>query len=366
MYDFLLAGAGLYNAVFGYEATRRGKKCLVLEKRSHIGGNCYTEEIEGITVHKYGAHIFRTSDRKIWEYMQQFTAFNHFINSPMARYRDELYNMPFNMNTFSKMWNIVTPEEAENIIKQQSRAVHRPARNLEEHAIALVGTDIYEKLIKGYTEKQWGRPCSELPASIMRRIPLRFVYDNNYFNDPYQGIPMEGYTAVIKKMFEGCDVICDADYLKDRKKWDRLADTVIYTGMIDAFYNFKYGELEYRSLRFETEVLDKKNYQGVAVVNYTGTEVPYTRIIEHKHFAFGRQEKTVITREYSTKWDRGMEPYYPINDEKNMEKYKQYKKEADRETNLYFGGRLGEYAYFDMQDTVKAALQKAGELLNES
>lgn len=357
MYDFLLVGAGLFNAVFAYEAGKRNKKCLVVERRNHIGGNCYTEITEGIMVHKYGAHIFRTSDKKIWDYVNQFSEFNHFINSPIARYQNELYNLPFNMNTFSKMWGIAEPQEAMDIIAQQSRNVHKPARNLEEHAIGLVGRDIYEKLIRGYTEKQWGRPCTELPASIMRRIPLRFLYDNNYFNDPYQGIPKEGYTAIMDKMFAGCDVVCNEDYLNDKKYWDGLAKKVIYTGTIDSYFDYCFGELEYRSLRFETEILDQENYQGVAVVNYTAKEVPYTRIIEHKHFLFGTQKKTVISREYPVRWERGMEPYYPINDAFNMKRYHSYAEIAQNEKNVYFGGRLGEYKYFDMQDTIQSALR---------
>lgn len=363
MYDYLLVGAGLFNAVFAHEAVKRKKKCLVIEKREHIGGNCYTENMEGIIVHRYGAHIFRTSDKEIWEYMCQFADFNHFVNSPIARYKDELYNMPFNMNTFSRMWNIALPSEAEEIINRQRREAHRPARNLEEYAIGLVGTDIYEKLIKGYTEKQWGRPCTELPASVMRRIPLRFIYDNNYFNDPYQGIPKGGYTPIVEKMFRNCEILCSTDYLENKKKWNSMAGQVIYTGTVDAFYDYKYGELGYRSLRFETEILREKNYQGVAVVNYTEAAVPFTRIIEHKHFEFGTQEKTVISREYPLGWNRGTEPYYPINDEKNTQIYRLYKREAEAEKNIYFGGRLGEYQYFDMQDTIKSALKLARKLL---
>lgn len=365
MYDFLLVGAGLFNAVFAYEAVGRGKRCLVIERRGHIGGNCYTEEKDGITVHTYGAHIFRTADKRIWQYMQQFAEFNHFINSPVARYKDELYNLPFNMNTFSKMWNITTPQEAKEIIRRQSRDVHRPARNLEEHAIGLAGIDIYEKLIKGYTEKQWGRLCSELPASIMRRIPLRFIYDNNYFNDPYQGIPIGGYTPILEKMFARCEIICGTDYLNDREKWNEMAEHVIFTGAVDSYFDFAYGALEYRSLRFETETLAQDNYQGVAVVNYTERDIPYTRIIEHKHFAFGTQEKTVVSREYPLKWEPGMEPYYPVNDEENNRKYLRYKERAEREKKVSFGGRLGEYRYYDMQDTIKSALALSERLLSQ-
>lgn len=286
MYDFLLVGSGLFNAVFAYEAGKKGKTCLVIEKRRHIGGNCYTEEVRDIVVHKYGAHIFRTSDREIWDYMQQFAEFNHFVNSPIAKYRGELYNLPFNMNTFSKMWNISTPEEAKDIIRRQSRGAPEVPRNLEEHAIRLVGIDIYEKLIKGYTEKQWGKECTELPPSIMRRIPLRFTYDNNYFDVPYQGIPVGGYTPILNKMFEKCEVVCGMDYLQRREEWDRKAEKIVYTGTMDSYYNYKFGELEYRSLRFKTDILDMENYQGVAVVNYTDRNVPYTRSIEHKHFDF--------------------------------------------------------------------------------
>ena len=363
MYDFLLVGAGLYNAVFANEAQKRGMKCLVVEKRNHIGGNCYTANVEDIVVHQYGAHIFRTSDEAIWKYMLQFAEFNHFINSPIARYKGELYNMPFNMNTFSKMWNIITPQEAKDIIEKQSKDIHKPARNLEEHAISLVGRDIYEKLIKGYTEKQWGKPCIELPASIMRRIPLRFTYDNNYFNDPYQGIPIGGYTPIMEKMFGNSEIILETDYLSEKEKWNKMAHNVVYTGTIDSYFNYQYGELEYRSLRFETEILSETNYQGVAVVNYTERDIPYTRIIEHKHFEFGQQEKTVISREYPLKWEHGMEPYYPINDENNNNKFELYKELATKEKKIYFGGRLGEYRYFDMQDTIKSALKMAKDIL---
>ena len=363
MYDYLLVGAGLFNAVVAYELTKHGKKCLVVEKRDHIGGNCYTEEIEEIIVHKYGAHIFRTSDKEIWQYMQQFAEFNHFVNSPIARYKDELYNLPFNMNTFSKMWGITTPDEAKAIIDKQSENVHRPARNLEEHAIGMVGTDIYEKLIKGYTEKQWGRECRQLPVSIMRRIPLRFIYDNNYYADPYQGIPIGGFTPIFEKMFHGSDIILNTDYLAERVNLEKEAKAIIYSGTIDSYFEYKYGALEYRSLRFETEILDMDNYQGVAVVNYTGAEVPYTRIIEHKHFEFGNQSKTVISKEYPLTWEVGAEPYYPINDEANTERYGLYQKEIQKDSKVVFGGRLGSYQYYDMQDTVKAALALSQKLL---
>ena len=363
MYDYLLVGAGLFNAVFAHHAIKKGKTCIVIEQRGHIGGNCFTEEIEGINVHKYGAHIFRTSDKRIWEFMNQFAEFNHFINSPIAKYKKELYNLPFNMNTFSKMWGISTPKEAIEIINQQNKYVQGTPQNLEEHAISLVGIDIYEKLIKGYTEKQWGRKCADLPASIMRRIPLRFTYDNNYFVDPYQGIPIGGYTRLIEKMFEGCDIVYNVDFIKHRDKYKDIAKEIIYTGTIDSYYDYVYGELEYRSLKFETEVLDENNFQGVAVVNYTDFETPYTRIIEHKHFEFGMQEKTVISKEYPIKWNREIEPYYPINDEKNTFKYNQYKALANKEEKVHFGGRLGLYQYFDMQDTVKSAIKMAEEII---
>lgn len=357
MYDFLLVGAGLFNAVIANELKKRGKKCLVIDRRDHIGGNCYTENIDGIIVHKYGAHIFRTSDKQIWDYIGQFCEFNGFINSPIARYKDEVYNLPFNMNTFSKMWGIATPDEAIAIIKQQSAEVNKPPRNLEEHAIGLVGKDIYEKLIKGYTEKQWGRPCSELPVSIMRRIPLRFIYDNNYYNDIYQGIPIGGFTPIFEQMFEKCDIELGTDFVTNRDRYIGKAKNIIYTGTIDSYYDYCYGELEYRSLRFETSILDKENYQGVAVVNYTDKETPYTRVIEHKHFEFGKQEKTVISKEYPMKWDRNVEAYYPINDDKNCAKYQKYLELAAKEDGVFFGGRLGKYQYYDMQDTIKEALK---------
>ena len=355
MYDYLLVGAGLFNAVFAYMATQNGKKCLVVEKRPHIGGNCYTYVENDIVVHKYGAHIFRTDDREVWEFVNRFAEFNNFINSPVAIYKNEVYNMPFNMNTFSKMWGIKTPKEAEEIIKDQSKEIIGIPRNLEEHAIGLVGRDIYEKLIKGYTEKQWGRKCSELPVSIMRRIPVRFTYDNNYFNSRYQGIPIGGYGPIIKKMFDGCDIEVGVDFLEKKDEYIEKAAKVIYTGPVDEFYDYCFGELEYRSLRFETETLDIDNYQGVAVTNHTDAEPAYTRIIEHKHFEFGKQETTIITREYPFEWKRGIEPYYPINDEKNMNIYEKYRQRSMDEDKVLFGGRLGTYQYTDMQDTIKAA-----------
>ncbi|MCI9074422.1 MAG: UDP-galactopyranose mutase [Dorea sp.] len=357
-YDYLVVGAGLFGAVFAHEAASRGKKCLVIDRRSHVGGNVYTEEIEGIQVHKYGAHIFHTSDKEVWDYINQFAEFNHYINSPIAVYKDELYNLPFNMNTFSRMWNIRTPKEAEDIIRRQiaDLGIKEPA-NLEEQALSLAGRDVYEKLIKGYTEKQWGRECKELPAFIIRRLPLRFTYDNNYFNDRYQGIPIGGYTAVIEKLLEGIEVRTGVDFLKERAEYEALAEMIIYTGMIDEYYGCRLGALEYRSVRFETEVLECGNYQGNAVVNYTDREIPYTRIIEHKHFEFGKQEKTVISREYSSEWKAGDEPYYPVNDQKNGELYAEYQELAAAEENVIFGGRLGAYKYYDMDQVIRAALE---------
>lgn len=340
-YDYLIVGAGLFGAVFAYEATKKGKKCLVIDKRDHIAGNIYTKETENINVHQYGAHIFHTSDRKIWDYVNSFADFNNYINSPVAIYKDELYNLPFNMNTFSKMWNIKTPSEAKAIIEKQIEELNiTEPQNLEEQALSLVGTDVYEKLIKGYTEKQWGRDCKELPAFIIKRLPLRFTYDNNYFNDRYQGIPIGGYTKIVEKMLEGSDVLLDTDYFEFIKDNEGIADKVLFTGMIDEYYDFCYGHLEYRTVRFETEVLDCDNYQGNAVVNYTDREVPYTRIIEHKHFEFGKQEKTIISREYSTEWEPGMEPYYPVNNERNNDLFEKYKALADKEEKVIFGGRL--------------------------
>ena len=357
-YDYLIVGAGLFGAVFAYEATKKGKKCLVIDKRDHIAGNIYTKETENINVHQYGAHIFHTSDRKIWDYVNSFADFNNYINSPVAVYKDELYNLPFNMNTFSKMWNIKTPSEAKAIIEKQIEELNiTEPQNLEEQALSLVGTDVYEKLIKGYTEKQWGRNCKELPAFIIKRLPLRFTYDNNYFNDRYQGIPIGGYTKIVEKMLEGSDVLLDTDYFEFIKDNEGIADKVLFTGMIDEYYDFCYGHLEYRTVRFETEVLDCDNYQGNAVVNYTDREVPYTRIIEHKHFEFGKQEKTIISREYSTEWEPGMEPYYPVNNERNNDLFEKYKALADKEEKVIFGGRLGSYKYYDMDKVIIAALE---------
>ena len=363
-YDYLIAGAGLFGSVFAHEATAKGKKCLVIDKRHHIGGNIYTEQIEGINVHKYGAHIFHTSDAKVWEYINRFASFNNYINSPVAVYKDELYNLPFNMNTFSRMWGIKTPKEAKEIIAKQiaDLDIGEP-KNLEQQALKLVGRDVYEKLIKGYTEKQWGRPCDELPAFIIKRLPLRFVYDNNYFNDRWQGIPIGGYTQITEKLLEGSDVLTDTDYFTFIKENRDIAKKTVFTGQIDEFFGYCYGALEYRSVRFETEVLCEENYQGNAVVNYTDREVPYTRIIEHKHFEFGKQEKTVISREYSAEWNKGAEPYYPVNNDRNNALYEKYRELAKTRSDVIFGGRLGEYKYYDMDKVIAAALKCAeGEL----
>lgn len=364
MYDYLIVGAGLFGAVFAHEAYKKGRTCLVIDKRNNIGGNIYTESTEGINVHKYGAHIFHTSDKQIWDYVNRFAEFNNYINSPVAVYKDELYNLPFNMNTFSRMWNIRTPEQAKEIIALQiaDLGITEP-HNLEEQALSLVGRDVYEKLIKGYTEKQWGRDCKELPAFIIKRLPLRFVYDNNYFNDRYQGIPIGGYTAIIEKMLEGIEVRTGTDYFDFIRDNKNIARKTIFTGMIDEYYGYCYGPLQYRSVRFETEVLDCENYQGNAVVNYTDREVPYTRIIEHKHFEFGKQPKTVISREYSSEWKQGMEPYYPVNNEENNALYEKYRELADKESNVIFGGRLGQYKYYDMDKVIAAALECAGKEL---
>ncbi len=356
-YDYLVVGAGLFGAVFAHEAAKKGKKCLVIDKRNHIGGNIYTESIEGINIHKYGAHIFHTSDKEIWDYVNQFAEFNQYINSPVAIYKDELYNLPFNMNTFSRMWNIKTPDEAKKIIDEQRKELNiTNPKNLEEQALSLVGRDVYEKLIKGYTEKQWGRDCRELPAFIIKRLPLRFTYDNNYFSDRFQGIPIGGYTGIIEKLLADSDVQLDTIYRKFIKENSDIAEKTIYTGMIDEFFDYKLGALQYRSVRFETEILDMENYQGNAVVNYTQREIPYTRIIEHKHFEYGKQEKTVISREYSSEWKKGDEPYYPVNDEKNSSLYEEYKKLAKEKKDIIFGGRLGMYKYFDMDKVIRASL----------
>ena len=364
-YDYLVVGSGLYGAVFAREATRNGLKCLVIDKRNSVGGNVCTEKIEGINVHKYGAHIFHTNNKKVWSYINQFATFNRFTNSPVANYHGELFSLPFNMYTFNKMWGVVTPEEAAAKIEEQKRGagITEP-QNLEEQAISLVGTDIYEKLIKGYTEKQWGRPCKDLPAFIIKRLPVRFTFDNNYFNALYQGIPIGGYTKMVANMLEGIEVKLGIDYLANKAEWDILADKVVYTGAIDAYFDYKLGNLEYRSVRFENEVLDVPNFQGNAAVNYTDRETPWTRIIEHKWFEFGKDEngndlpKTVISREYSSEWKPGDEPYYPVNDEKNSKLYAEYKKLADYESKVIFGGRLGEYKYYDMDAVIASALER--------
>ena len=356
-YDYLIVGAGLYGAVFARELTQRGKSCLVIDRRNHIAGNIYTEKMAGINVHKYGAHIFHTSDREVWEYVNQFAEFNNYVNSPLAVYRDELYNLPFNMNTFSKMWGIRTPKEARQMIERQvaELGITEP-QNLEEQALSLVGTDVYTKLIKGYTEKQWGRDCRELPAFIIRRLPCRFTYDNNYFNDRWQGIPIGGYTQMVEKMLEGADVLLQTDYFDLIREQPEIAHTVVYTGCIDEFFGYRLGALKYRSVRFETEELPEENYQGNAVVNYTDREVPYTRVIEHKHFEFGKQPTTVISREYSAEWKPGLEPYYPVNDAENSALYAQYQQLAAQQENVIFGGRLGQYRYYDMDKVIRAAM----------
>ena len=358
-YDYILVGSGLYSGVFAWFAKQKGKKCLVLEKRDHIGGNVYCENTEGIHVHKYGAHIFHTSNKEVWQFVNSLAEFNRYTNSPVANYKGEMYNMPFNMNTFSKMWNISTPAEAKKIIEEQKKEITGEPKNLEEQAISLVGREIYEKLVRGYTEKQWGRDCTALPAFIIKRLPVRYTYDNNYFKDPYQGIPKGGYTRIIKKLLEGVQVCLKTDFFANREELTAQADKILFTGMIDEFYDYCYGELEYRSLRFETEVLDMGNYQGNAVVNYTDDEVPYTRIIEHKHFEFGTQPKTVITREYPAAWEKGKEPYYPINDPKNDELFDKYERRALEEKNVLFGGRLGMYRYMDMDKVIEEALNMA-------
>ena len=370
MYDYLIVGAGLYGAVCARQLTDAGKKVLVIDKRSHIAGNVYTEKTEGINVHIYGAHIFHTNNKAVWDYVQRFATFNRFTNSPVANYKGELYSLPFNMYTFYKMWGVVTPEEAAAKIEEQKKAagISNPS-NLEEQAISLVGTDIYEKLIKGYTQKQWGRPCTELPAFIIKRLPVRLTFDNNYFNALYQGIPIGGYTKMVENMLSGIEVRLNCDYFQNKSELDAQAEKIIYTGSIDAYFNYSLGNLEYRSVRFETEVLNTSNFQGNAAVNYTDAETPYTRIIEHKWFEFGKDEegndlpKTVISREYSSEWKPGDEPYYPVNDEKNGTLYNQYKELAEKEDRVTFGGRLGEYKYYDMDQVIAVALEKAKELI---
>lgn len=358
-YDYLIVGTGLYGSIFAYEMNKKGNKCLVIDKRNHIGGNIYTEEIEGINVHKYGAHIFHTSNKEVWEYINQFCEFNNYINSPIASYKGEIYNLPFNMNTFNKLWGVRTPKEAQEKIEEQKKeyGIGEP-KNLEEQAISLIGKDIYEKLIKGYTEKQWGRDAKDLPSFIIKRLPVRFTYDNNYFNDRYQGVPIGGYTKIIEKMLEGIEVRLNSNFFDKREEYENIADKIIFTGMIDEYYNYCFGKLEYRSLRFEIEVLNEENYQGNAVVNYTEREIPYTRIIEHKHFEYGQQEKTVITKEYLSEWKEGEEPYYPVNNERNNELYSKYKELADKEEKVIFGGRLGEYKYYDMDKVIEKVLKQ--------
>ena len=360
MYDYLIVGAGLFGAVFAHEAALKGKKVKVIEKRNHIAGNIYTCEEEGIQVHQYGAHIFHTSDKEIWDYVNQFAEFNRYTNSPVANYKGEIYNLPFNMNTFNKLWGVVRPAEAQAKIDEQRAVLNgKTPENLEEQAISLVGTDIYEKLIKDYTEKQWGKPTTELPAFIIRRLPVRLTYDNNYFNDTYQGIPIGGYTQIVEKMLdhENIDVETNVDFFENKEQYMKDFPKIVFTGMIDEFFDYKLGELEYRSLRFESETLDMENYQGNAVVNYTDAETPYTRIIEHKHFEFGSQAKTIITKEHSKTWEKGDEPYYPVNNDRNNHLYKSYKKLADEQGNVIFGGRLGHYRYYDMHQVIGAALQ---------
>lgn len=358
-YDYLIVGSGLFGSIFAYEAKKRGKECLVIEKRNHIGGNIYCENINGINVHKYGAHIFHTSNRAVWDYINQFAEFNNYINSPVAIYKDELYNLPFNMNTFSKMWGIKTPAEAKAIIEAQKAEynIENP-QNLEEQALSLIGKDVYEKLVKGYTEKQWGRSCTELPSFIIRRLPVRYTYDNNYFNDRYQGIPIGGYTKIIEKMLDGVDVLLETSF-EDYKAANDISDMkIVYTGNVDEYFGYKYGALQYRTVRFETEIMeDCDNYQGNAVVNYTEREVPYTRIIEHKHFEFGQGKGTIISKEYSSEWSVGIEPYYPINNEENNALYQKYEALANAEPNVIFGGRLGKYKYYDMDKVIEAALE---------
>ena len=357
-YDYLIVGAGLFGSIFAREAADRGKKVLVIDKRPHIGGNIYTEDIEGIQVHKYGAHIFHTNSKKAWDYVNRFAEFNRYTNSPVANYNGELYSLPFNMYTFNKMWGVVTPDEArEKIAKQRAAAGITEPKNLEEQAISLVGTDIYETLVKGYTEKQWGRKCTELPSFIIKRLPVRFTFDNNYFNALYQGIPTEGYTKMIEGMLEGIEVRLNVNYFESKDELSALAEKTVFTGAVDAYFDYCYGPLSYRSVRFETEVLDTDNFQGNAVINYTDSETPYTRIIEHKHFVFGTQEKTVISKEYSREWDIGVEPYYPVNDDANNALYERYKALADNESRVIFGGRLGQYKYYDMDAVILAALE---------
>ena len=365
-YDYLIVGSGLFGSIFAYEANKRGKKCLVIDKRKHIGGNIYCENIEDINVHKYGAHIFHTSNKEVWDYVNSFVEFNRYTNCPVANYKGELYNLPFNMNTFYQLWKVRTPKEAIAKIEGQVKDANiGEPKNLEEKAIKLVGRDIYEKLIKGYTEKQWGKKATELPSFIINRLPVRLTFDNNYFNDTYQGIPAGGYNKIIEKMLEGVEVKLNIDFFKNREELEAVSDKIVFTGMIDEFYNYKFGTLEYRSLNFEHEILDEENHQGNAVVNYTEYDIPYTRIIEHKHFEYGTQPKTVITKEYPAKWNKGDEPYYPINNERNNIIYSKYKELADKETNIIFGGRLAQYKYYDMHHVIEQALNTVKKEFDE-
>ena len=364
-YDYLFVGAGLFSATIANAAVKAGKKCLVIEKRDHIGGNIYTECVDEINVHKYGAHIFHTDNKKVWDYVNSFAEFNRYTNCPVANYKGKLYNLPFNMNTFTKIWDdVITPDDVKNRIEEQASVMAgKVPQNLEEQAISLVGQDIYELLVKGYTEKQWGKQCKDLPPEIIKRLPVRLTFDNNYFNDKYQGIPIGGYTQIIEKMLEGCDIQLSTDFFDDKEKWLEMADKIIYTGTIDKYFDYEFGELEYRSLRFESDKLDVSNFQGNAVINYTEAEIPYTRIIEHKHFEFGTQPTTIVTREYPATWKQGDEPYYAVNDEKNTKLYAKYKELADKQDKVIFGGRLGMYKYFDMDDTIMAAWDIAKEII---
>ncbi len=364
-YDYLVVGSGLFGATFTYLAIKNGKSVLVIDKRDHVGGNVYTEAVEGVNVHRYGAHIFHTSDKEVWDFISRFAEFNNYVNSPVANYKGELYNLPFNMNTFNRLWGVVTPEQARQKIEEQVRSLDiKEPKNLEEQALSLVGPDVYEKLIKGYTEKQWGRDCKDLPASIIKRLPCRFTFDNNYFNDRYQGIPIGGYTPIIKKMLAGADVLTGTDYFRFIKDHQNIARKTVYTGMIDEFFGFCYGKLQYRTVCFETKTLDQPNYQGVAVMNYTERDVPYTRIIEHKHFEFGTQEKTVISYEYPTEWQEGKEPYYPVGDERNLALYDRYAALAETRPDVLFGGRLGQYKYYDMDKVIRAAFTAFNKEIN--
>ena len=366
-YDYLIVGSGLFGSIFAYEANKKGKKCLVIDKRDHIGGNIYCEDIEDINVHKYGAHIFHTNNKEVWDYVNSFVEFNRYTNCPVANYKGELYNLPFNMNTFYQLWKVKTPQEAIAKIEEQVKEANiDEPQNLEEQAIKLVGKDIYEKLIKGYTEKQWGKKATELPSFIIKRLPVRLTFDNNYFNDKYQGIPVGGYNKIIEKMLENIDVKLNTDFFENRQELENMAEKIVFTGMIDEFYDYKFGTLEYRSLKFEHETLEEENYQGNAVVNYTEYDIPYTRIIEHKHFEYGNQPKTVITREYPATWNKGDEPYYPINNDENNELYSKYKELADKEENVIFGGRLAEYKYYDMHNVIEKALEAVNKELIEA